>query len=146
MVLAGLVTLVVTFIIASGVIQLLASAGQSGGVGAFVRAFYILVGTAVIVPVVTPVLVLARRHRQDHPVSRRSERVLAGAGVGFLGLVYLGLIASTPPANQQPVDGIVAPLVAALYGLPRWLGLVFPMLGAVLVYVAVRFTREAHRS
>jgi len=140
---AAVVTVGVTVVVAAGVVQLVAGTGTGGGVGAFARAFYILVGVAVLAPVLTPVLVLARRHRHGGTVTPRTERVLAAAGSAFLALVYLGLVASTPAANQQPVSGVVAPVVTALYGLPRVAGLVFPLVGAAAVYLAVRGTREA---
>lgn len=141
-VLAGVVTVGIAVVIVGGVLQLLATAGRSGGVAAFVRAFYIVVGVAVIAPVIAPVLVVARRRRLSRSVSRRAERRLGGAGVLFIALVYLGLVASTPPTNQRAVEGVFAPVAVWLYGLPRIAGLVFPVVGAVGVYVAVRTTRE----
>lgn len=142
-VVAAIIVIGVTVVIAGGVMQLLASAGRSGGVGAFVRAFYILVGAAIVVPVVVPVLVVARRHRMGGRVSRGTERVLAGAGVAFILSVYLGLVASTPPANQEQLTGWVGVVAAWLYGLPRFMGVVAPIIGATVVYLAVRRTREA---
>lgn len=141
--LAAVVTVAVTVIVAGGVFELLAASGQAGGVGAFVRAFYVLVGTAVIIPVVTPVVVLARRHRHGTPTPIHGQRVLAAAGYLFMALVYVGLVASTPPANQQPVSGFFAPVVEPVYGLPRVAGIGFPVIGAAVVYLAVRWTTES---
>lgn len=142
-VVAALVTVAVTIIVAGGVFQLLAATGRSGGTAAFARAFYILVGVAVIGPLLAPVLVLARRHRRDTPTTRHDQRVLAATGFVFVASMYLGLVASTPPANQQPIEGMFEPLVEALYGLPRISGVVFPVVGAVIVYVGVRWTAES---
>lgn len=142
-VLAGVVTVAVTIIVAGGVFQLLAQSGQSGGVGAFARAFYIVVGVAVVVPIMTPVVVVARRHRHGSQPTFSDQRVLAGAGYLFLAVLYVGLIASTPESNQQPVTGILAPVVDGLYALPRFAGVVFPIGGAVTVYLAVQLTGES---
>ncbi|MFB6104824.1 MAG: hypothetical protein ABEJ57_07080 [Halobacteriaceae archaeon] len=140
---AAAVTVLVAVVVGAGVVRLVAGTGAGGGVNAFVRAFYIVLGTAVLAPVLTPVLVVARRHRRSGGVAPAAERLLAVAGLVFLGLVYLGLVASTPAANQRSVTGVLAPVIAALYGLPRIAGVVFPLVGVVVVVLAVRLTAES---
>jgi len=135
--LAALVTLLFTF----GLVTLVANTvGTAGGVFTFSRAFFIFVGMLVVVPLVAPVLSVARRHRRTASTPRY-DAALALAGYLFVVALYLGLIISTPAEQQDPVSGPLAPVVATLYGLPRLAGLVPSALASVGIYLAHRLTR-----
>ncbi|MFB6111773.1 MAG: hypothetical protein ABEJ35_04465 [Halobacteriaceae archaeon] len=153
-ILAALVGLLVVVVVSLGVIKLLATTGRAEGTSAFVRGFYLLVGVTVVVPIVAPVLLVARRHRRTGSSPPRYDRAMAGAGFLFILLLYVGLVASTPPARQEAVRPIVVAIgetrveialtrtVAEwLYALPRVGGVLFPALGAVLIVLIHRRTR-----
>jgi len=108
-----------------------------GGTASFVRAFVVFVGFLVVFPLVAPVLLVARHHRRtgNDPAY---DRALAAAGFGFVLSLYLAAVVSTPADQQETVMGVLAPVIRALYGLPRLAGLVPPVVAAALVYLAHR--------
>ena len=59
----------------------------------------------------------------------------------FLASLYVGLVVAVPVANQEAVTGVLAPLIEVLYALPSLVGLVPPVLAAVLIWLAHRFAR-----
>jgi hypothetical protein len=145
----GFVTLGIVFLIGQ-------TAGIAGGSLTLSRAFYVVVGLFVVAPVVAPTLLVARRHRRGTPredddttdssgapaPSVTYDRLLALSGFVFLLLLYVGLVATVPVEQQQPVSpGVWAPLIRYLYSLPQPAGLVPPAVGAVLVYLAHRVGR-----
>lgn len=152
--LAAAVSLFGALLIALGVIQLLAETGRTEGTGAFVRGFYVVVGVAALAPLLAPVLLVARRHRRGSGSSGTYDTALGAAGFGFLGSLYVGLVASTPPAHQEPLEPITlgigslsmrvdvfASLGQLLYDLPAIAGLLFPAVGVVAIVLVHRFFR-----
>lgn len=113
------------------------TANQTASV-TLVRAFLVVVWLAVAVPVVAPVLLVARRHRLDRSVDPRYDSGLATAGYLFLAALYVGLLASVPPDMQQPATGAMAGVVEFLYGLPQIAGVVPPLLAAAHIWVLHR--------
>ncbi len=102
-----------------------ATTGGRGGTFSFSRAFFVFVGLLVVGPLLAPILSVARKHR------RGAGEVRYDVGMGALGLallasLYAGLVATVPPAQQEPYDGVGASLVSVLYDLPQGAGLVLP--------------------
>lgn len=120
------------------VVLVAATAGAAGGAFTLSRTFYVVVGLLVVVPLLAPVLLVARRHRRDRSVDPRYDPALGAAGFLFLATLYLGLVATVPPAQQQPASGVLSPLVRALYSMPAIYGLVPPALAAGLIYAVHR--------
>lgn len=94
-----------------------------------------LVGLALIATMVVPMLFVVRRHRQGRP-----ERQLAFglAGYAFVCSIYLALIVSAPADLRDSPSGVLAPVLEALYALPRLSAVAFPILG-VLLLVAIEY-------
>lgn len=90
-----------------------------------------LVGLAVVATMVLPMLFVVRRHRQSRP-----ERQFAFGLAGFTYVlsVYLALVVSAPSDLRDAPSGVLAPLLEALYGLPRLSGLLFPILGTLVLF------------
>ncbi|MFB6118797.1 hypothetical protein [Halosegnis sp.] len=109
----------------------------TGGTSSFVRTFVLLVGFLTVLPLVAPVLLVARRHRRTGG-SLAYDRALALAGFGVAIGLYLSLVVSVPESQQEPVTGLLGPVVAALYALPAPLAVLPPLVAAVLVYLAHR--------
>lgn len=152
--LAGLVSAGLAFVIAGGVLSLLAETGRTEGTTGFVRGFYVVVGVAALAPMLAPVLLVARRHRREGESPRRYDTAMGAAGFVFILLLYVGLVASTPPARQEVVRPLVLALAGervvidlpvtvarTLYGLPRAAGVLFPLLGAIFVALTHRRAR-----
>jgi hypothetical protein len=148
---SALATLLIGGFVALGIVFLIGqTAGIGGGSLTLSRAFYVVVGLFLVGPVVAPTLLVARRHRRGVAAreeeaaagsSVRYDRLLALSGFVFLFLLYLGLVATVPPEQQQPVSSVWAPLIRYLYDLPQIAGVVPPAIGAVLVYLAHRVGR-----
>lgn len=121
------------------------TAGGGGGTVTFSRAFVVVVALFVLLPVVAPILLVARRHRTDEGTTRY-DAALALGGFVFLLTLYLGLVASMPECFRTagattcrpPPTGALAPVVAALYAVPPLAGLLFPLAGAGSVALAHR--------
>lgn len=144
--LGGVLTVAVSLLFVAAVIVVIAgTTGGRGGNLTLSRSFFAVVGLFVVVPLVAPVLFVARRHR------RRRERgedadgpydaALAAAGYLFIGALYVGLVVSVPPAQQTTPTGALAPVVAALYALPQPAGVVPPLVTAALIVVLHRGLR-----
>lgn len=133
----GLAALVAVVFLIALVVLVADTAGAGGGTFTFVRAFFVFVGLLVVAPLVAPVLLVARRHRRAGG-DPRYDAALAGAGYLFVLSLYAGLVISTPPDLQARPSGLLAPLVALLYGLPQLAGLVPPTLGAALIALVHR--------
>lgn len=139
---ATLVSLAIAVTVAMGLVVLMAdTAGAGGGVFAFSRSMFVLVAFGAVTPLIAPILLVARRHRRDEPVSDRYDAALAGTGVVFLLMLYAGLIISTPTPLQSDVGGVAGPLIESLYRLPQLAGFGPPILGATLVGVAHWYLR-----
>ena len=140
-VVGGLLAAVATFLFAAAVIQLLADTFRtSGGTFTFSRSFVVVVGLAIVGPIIAPVLLVARSHRRGSP-SVAYDRALAASGYLFVLAVYVAGLVSAPPALRDPPPAVVEPVVRFLYGLPPLAGLVPLALGAALIYLAHRVYR-----
>lgn len=100
------------------------------------RAFLVVIGLLLVLPLAAPVLVAARRHRRGAPAG---DPWLALAGYGFVAGVFLALFISDPSAHSA--GGALAPVVAWLDGLPDRYWLAPPVLAAAGVVAVVRLTR-----
>lgn len=137
----GLVALVATVLMAFALVTLVArTATVPGGSLTLSRAFYVVVGLFVVGPLLAPILLVARRHRREGS-KKRYDASLALAGFVFLGSLYVGLLVSVPPAQQEPVSGAFAPVVESLYALPQVGGVVPPVFAAALIAVVHRAVR-----
>lgn len=122
------------------------TASAPGGSLTLSRTFYVVVGLFVFVPLVAPVLLVARRHRRETPVRERYDAAMGAAGFAFALSVYLGVVASMPAqyrvgeelTSRPEPSGIFAPVVEALYALPPIASPLVPLAGAVVVYLAHR--------
>jgi len=136
-VVGGLIAaLVVVLFVLSLVVLVAETVGATGGTFTFSRAFLVVVMVLVVVPLVAPVLFVARRHRRVGSTAGY-DRTLAATGYLFVLALYLGLLVSAPESlTDDPGSGPVGALVARLYALPRAGGVVPPLLGAAVVYLA----------
>ncbi|NHN46937.1 hypothetical protein G9464_04915 [Halostella sp. JP-L12] len=140
-VLSALLTVLVTLLLGSALVVLIGdTVGTAGGSLTLSRSFYVLVGLLVVVPVVAPVLLVARRHRRAGSDARYDRR-LALAGFGFVLALYVGLVITVPPAQQTAASGPLAPVVDALYALPPLVGLLPPILAALVIALMHRRSR-----
>jgi hypothetical protein len=137
-VVSALVTVGVTLLLGLALVVLIGNTvGGSGGSLTLSRSFYVLVGLLVVVPMVAPVLLVARRHRRAGSGTRYDRR-LAVAGYLFLASLYVGLVITVPPSQQTPATGPLAPVVDALYALPAIAGFVPPLVAALLIALVHR--------
>ncbi|WP_232686449.1 hypothetical protein [Halobacterium zhouii] len=144
---SGLLAGLFAFMMVAAVLVLLGNTeGARGGTLTLSRTFYVVVGLFVFVPLVAPVLLVARRHRRDTPVDSRYDPALAAAGYLFVLSVYAGLVASMPEtfttngetvARPEPA-GLLAPVVEALYSIPPVASPLLVLAGGILVYLAHR--------
>lgn len=143
--LGGLLTVAVSLLFIAAVIGVIAgTTGGRGGSLTLSRSFFAVVGLFVVVPLVAPVLFVARRHRRrerDDPADDPYDAVLAVAGYLFVGTLYVGLVISVPPSQQTTPTGALAPIVDVLYGLPQLAGVVPPLLATVLILLSHRRLR-----
>jgi hypothetical protein len=138
-VLGGLLTLAVGLLFVAAVVGVIAgTTGGRGGTLTLSRSFFAVVGLFVVVPLVAPVLLVARRHRRTGDAAAGCDASLAVAGYLFVGALYVGLVASVPPAQQTTPTGTLAPVATALYALPGWSGVVPPMLAAAVLWLVYR--------
>jgi hypothetical protein len=144
-VLGGLLTIAVSLLFVAAVIGAIASTtGGRGGSLTLSRSFFAVVGLFVVVPLVAPVLFVARRHRRRHrdsPADGRYDAALAAAGYLFVVSLYVGLVISVPPGQQTTPTGTLAPLIAALYDLPQLVGVAPPLVAAAGILLAHRLLR-----
>ncbi|WP_231754466.1 hypothetical protein [Halapricum sp. CBA1109] len=133
----------VTFLLA--LVNLVGSTASAGaGVFTFSRSFYIVVALAVVVPIIAPVLSVARRHRRGTGSSpSRYDFGLAAVGYVYLGSLYVLLVASAPSGLRRDPEGsgVTASVVEFLYGLDPIYGLVPPAAVALVMYLLHRVLR-----
>jgi hypothetical protein len=110
----------------------------SGTTQAFSRAFLLLLGLAVIAPLVAPALFAARRHRNGTATVRR-DAVYGLSGYLFVLSLYAALLISAPASLREEPPGVIAPAVEFLYGLDPVYAFVPPALGLAVVVAADRF-------
>ncbi|WP_250137844.1 hypothetical protein [Halorientalis salina] len=137
-VVGGLLAAIGAFMFALSLIGVVASTtGTTGGTFSFSRAFIIFVGMLVVFPLMAPILSVARRHRRSASTPRYDAAVGLG-GYVFVFSLYLTLLLSIPPEQQEPVSGVTAPIVEVFYDLPAISGLVPPIVAVVLLYLVHR--------
>lgn len=136
-VVGGLVALLVAVLFLLAVPVWVAGTLRAAASVTLSRAFLFVVWLAVFVPLVAPVLLVARRHRRggadDGADALRYDLAMGAAGYLFVASGYLGLLASAPPGSRSEPAGVVAPVVTFLYGLPRVAGVVPPVVAALLI-------------
>ncbi|SDZ94069.1 hypothetical protein SAMN04488065_1337 [Haloplanus vescus] len=141
-VLGGLVTVAVGLLFVTAVIGVIAgTTGGRGGNLTLSRSFFAVVGLFVVVPLVAPVLFVARRHRRREGVADRYDAALGLTGYLFVASLYVGLVISVPPGQQTATTGALAPVVETLYGLPQFAGVVPPLAVSALILLCHRRLR-----
>jgi len=137
-VLGGLFTLLTAVLFAFAFVTTVASTlGTGGGTFTFVRSFVLVLGMLVVVPLMGPVILVARRHRHSGS-TRQYDRALAAAGYLLAVSVYLMLVISAPPDLRSDPPAAVAPVVGVLYGLPPVAGPVAPLTAVAVGYLLHR--------
>lgn len=115
--------------------------GASGGLFTFSRTFVFVVGVVVGIPVIAPIVLVARRHRLVGS-SVAYDRTLAATGFVYAFSLYVALVVSAPPKWREAPPEAIAPVVEALYALPPAAGVVPPALAVALVYAGHRRYRD----
>jgi uncharacterized membrane protein len=137
----GLVTALVVVGFTFALVQVVArTVGTVGGTFSFVRTFFVFVGMVVVIPLMAPVLLVARRHRRSSS-TLRYDRALAGSGFLFIFSLYVALIIAAPPELRETPSGALAPVVEALYGLPAVAAAVPPLVVVAVGYALHRRLR-----
>lgn len=137
-VLGGLLAAALAVFFALAVVNAIAAtASLQGGTVTFVRAVFVVFGFLLAAPVVAPVLFVARRHRRGRG-DGRYDAWMGVAGFGYVATLFLGGVASTPPAFRSDVTGPAAPVVGALYAVPESLSWTIPLAGALAIYLVHR--------
>ena len=132
--LAGLITIIFLFSLVTAVANTL---GTVGGTMTFARSFIIVVGALVVVPLVGPVVLVARRHRRRGS-TLAYDRALAAAGYLFAFSLYIMLIITAPAELRDDPSGALAPVIQLLYDLPMAAGAVPPLLALAGGYLLHR--------
>jgi len=134
----GLVTALVVVVFTFALVQLVSNTlGTAGGTFTFVRSFYIVLGLLVVVPLMAPVLLVARRHRRTASTAVY-DRALAASGYLFLFSLYLALVVTAPPELRDDPPAVIGPAVEFLYGLPPVAGAVPPLSAIAIGYLLHR--------
>lgn len=137
-VLGGLLTAAIAVVFVFSFVGVVASTlGAGGGTFTFARSFVIVVGLLVAVPLMAPVLLVARRHRRSAS-TLAYDRALAASGYLFGFSLYLTLVVTAPPELRDDPSGALAPVVAWLYGLPTVAGAVPPLVAVAVGYLLHR--------
>lgn len=131
---SALVGVFVVVLLGLGIVSWLSTPAPIGQ-----RALLGVIGILVLVPLFTPVLVVARRHRRGRG-RRRADATLGIVGFGFVLSVYLALLISDP--NAHSVSGPLATVIRAIDGLPRSYWVLPPTVSVVTIALAVRVTRS----
>ena len=136
-VVAGLLGLLIGVLLAFALAVWFVSTQGSSALVTSSNALLGVVAVFVLGPLFAPVLLAARRHRRDR-ADARYDRRLALAGYLFVASLYVGLVITVPPSQQESVSGTHAPVAEFLYGLPQVVGLVPPLLAAALIWLVHR--------
>jgi hypothetical protein len=137
-VLGGLAAVVVVLVFTAALVTLMGdTASAQGGTFTFSRAFFIVLMVLVFAPLVAPVLLAARRHRRVGS-DYRYDRALATAGYLVFAGLYVMLVLTVPPEQQDPPSGLLEPVVALLYDLPSVTGAVPPVAAVGLLWALHR--------
>lgn len=123
-----------------------ATAGLKGGSLTLSRSFVVVVGFFAVLPLVAPVLLVARARRKGLIRSSSYEPLLAAGGYLFLLSLYLTLIAAMPESfvldgetvTRPEPSGLFAPLIALLYAIPSVWSLAIPVAPAAFIALVHR--------
>jgi hypothetical protein len=138
-VLAGLGgALLVVFLVLAMVVWVAATIGAPASV-TLSRSFLVVVGLLLFAPLVTPVLLVARRHRRSGAATRRYEFLLGVCGFLFVVGCYAGLLVAIPADARGEPAGPLAPLARVLYALPRPAAAGPPLVPVALMALVERF-------
>ena len=141
-VVGGLAALLAGLVFLFGVIDLLGETSvPTSGTVSLTQAFFIVVALAVVVPILAPVLAVARWHRFGI-ATRGYDGAMGVAGYAFLASLYVALVISVPPGAQEPTGGVVGPVVEFLYALPQWAGLIPMGVAAAAILLLHRFAKR----
>lgn len=140
-VLGGLFALLIAIFFTLSVIRVIGETTDTSATLSLSRTFVALLGILVVLPVLAPILLVARRHRRGTGDDVRYDRRLAASGFLFIFALYVGFVATVPPAYRTDVDGALAPLVETLYGLHWSVGLGIMLAAALLIYQVHRVSR-----
>ncbi len=135
--LGGLCILLLSIFFTLGLVNFIAVTADTSATLAISRAFFVLVALAVILPLLAPILLVARRHRRGIGDDTRYDRRLALSGFIFLGTLYVGLIPTVPPEHQSEAGSVLT----VLYGLPWIVGLGLITAAAGLIWAVHRHHR-----
>jgi len=137
-VIGGILTAAVVLIFGTALVTLVANTlGTVGGTFTFVRSFFLVVGLTVVVPLMAPVLLVARRHRRSVSTVEY-DRAIAASGYLFVLSLYLVLIITAPPENRETPPALLAPVVKTLYALPPAAGVAPPLVAIAIGYLVHR--------
>lgn len=141
--LGGLLALGGTVLFGLGTVALLVSiAGVPAGVFTFQPALYLLVWLFTVAPIVAPILLVARRHRL-HGGTVDYDRWITLTGFLFVLALYCGALIAAPAGQRGAVSsGLFAPIIRSLYGLPREVGVIPPLLAVLAMIVVHRLYTE----
>lgn len=117
-------------------------AAEGGPIERIAVAFLVLLGLGFVALALAPVLFVDRRRRSGRPERQRAHGL---AGYGYLLAAFLGLVASAPADARSDPSGALAPVVDALYALPRAAGLAFLLAGVALV-LGVEYGLDGQRA
>jgi hypothetical protein len=141
-VVGGLAAVLAGLVFLFGVIDLLGDTSvPTSGTVSLTQAFFIVVALAVVVPLLAPVLAVARWHRFGI-ATRSYDGAMGVAGYVFLASLYVALVISVPPSAQEPTGGVLASVVEFLYALPPWAGLIPMGLAAAAILVVHRLAKR----
>jgi hypothetical protein len=121
-VLGGLLAALLAVFFTLALVNAIAESVGGGSLSGY-RALVLLFGLAVGLPVVGPILLVARRHRRaaergGRPPDRGYDSLMGVLGVAALLSVYAALIISAPERFQSEVRGPLAVVATALYDAP----------------------------
>lgn len=134
----GLVGLLVVALAALALPGWIAATLRQSAVVTLSRAVLVLAAAAVLAPLLAPVVLVARRHRRGDPVDPRYDGLLGLAGHLLVLSLWLLLVITAPPGSREAPAGALAPVVSALYSLPRAAGVLPPLLSVGLIYLLHR--------
>lgn len=128
-VVGGLVAAVLVVFFALALVKAINDSVGGGAVSAY-RAMIVLLAVAVVLPVMAPVLFVARRYRRglndeamrasdgETPPTTGYDRLMALLGFAFLLAGYVAFVISVPESYETTPSGPLAPVATALYEAP----------------------------
>ncbi len=135
--LGGLVATLLGIFFVLGFINFVAVTADTSATLAISRAFFVLIALAVVVPLLAPILLVARRHRRGIGDDTQYDRRLALSGFVFMLALYVGMIPTVPPEHQSEAGVITA----TLYSVPWFVGIAIIGSAAALIWGVHRHQR-----